>query len=129
MVFSIWATEHMHKGYLNMRGHGKPLIAGQLWSQDFRAKLLCNVGFRLERLPELIEPQPEFERFPCTCIPFPPEKPSQVPHRFRWNRIGLFVNVLQIPLRQSQGDCIFQPRVGPIRRGTTLGSRIRVPQP
>jgi hypothetical protein len=28
----------------------------------FAAKLFCNVEFWLERLPKLIEPQPEFER-------------------------------------------------------------------
>jgi hypothetical protein len=30
------------------------LRKSQLWSEDFTAKLFCNVEFRLERLPELI---------------------------------------------------------------------------
>ena len=40
----------------------KFLRKSQLWSQDFTAKLFCNVEFWLERLPKLIEPQREFER-------------------------------------------------------------------
>jgi hypothetical protein len=40
----------------------KFLRKSQLWSEDFTAKLFCNVEFWLERLPKLIEPQPEFER-------------------------------------------------------------------
>jgi hypothetical protein len=40
----------------------KYLRKSQLWSRDFTAKLFCNVEFWLERLPKLIEPQPEFER-------------------------------------------------------------------
>ncbi|MGA2556675.1 MAG: hypothetical protein ABSG04_10435 [Verrucomicrobiota bacterium] len=30
----------------------------QLWSEDFTAKLVCNVEFWMERPPKLIEPQP-----------------------------------------------------------------------
>jgi hypothetical protein len=40
----------------------KFLRKSQLWSQDFTAKLFCNVEFWHERLPKLIEPQPEFAR-------------------------------------------------------------------
>jgi hypothetical protein len=40
----------------------KFLRKSQLWSQDFTAKLFCNVEFWIERLSKLIEPQPEFER-------------------------------------------------------------------
>ncbi len=40
----------------------KFLRKSQLWSEDFTAKLFCNVEFWLERLPKLIEPQQEFER-------------------------------------------------------------------
>jgi hypothetical protein len=40
----------------------KYLRKSQLWSEDFTAKLFCNVEFWLERLPKLIEPHPEFER-------------------------------------------------------------------
>ena len=40
----------------------KCLRKSQLWSQDFTAKLFCNVEFWLERLPKLIEPDLEFER-------------------------------------------------------------------
>jgi hypothetical protein len=36
--------------------------ARQPWSEDFTAKLFCNIEFWLERLPKLNEPQPEFER-------------------------------------------------------------------
>jgi hypothetical protein len=43
----------------------KYLRKSQLWSEDFTAKLFCNVEFWLERLPKLIEPQPEFE--PAAC--------------------------------------------------------------
>ena len=32
----------------------KYLRKSQLWSEDFTAKLFCNVQFRLERLPKLI---------------------------------------------------------------------------
>jgi hypothetical protein len=38
----------------------KYLRKSQLWSEDFTAKLFCNVEFWLERLPKLIEPQPAF---------------------------------------------------------------------
>ncbi len=34
----------------------------QLWSQDFTAKLFCNVEFWVERLAKLIEPQAEFRK-------------------------------------------------------------------
>ncbi len=37
----------------------KYLRKSQLWSEDFTAKLFCNVEFWLERLPNLIEPRPE----------------------------------------------------------------------
>jgi hypothetical protein len=37
----------------------KFLRKSQLWSQEFTAKLFCNVEFWIERLPKLIEPQPE----------------------------------------------------------------------
>ena len=37
-------------------------FASQLWSEDFTAKLFCNVEFWIERLPQLIKPQPEFEQ-------------------------------------------------------------------
>jgi hypothetical protein len=40
----------------------KFLRKSQLWSQEFTAKLFCNVEFWLERLPKLIEPQPRFGR-------------------------------------------------------------------
>jgi len=40
----------------------KYLRKSQLWSRDFTAKLVCNVEFWIERLPKLIEHQPEFER-------------------------------------------------------------------
>ena len=40
----------------------KFLRKSQLWSQDFTAKLFCNVEFWIERLPKLIECQPEFDR-------------------------------------------------------------------
>ena len=40
----------------------KFLRKSQLWSEDFTAKLFCNVEFWLERLPKLTEPQPDFER-------------------------------------------------------------------
>jgi hypothetical protein len=40
----------------------KFLRKSQLWSYGFTAKLFCNVEFWLERLPKLIETQPEFER-------------------------------------------------------------------
>jgi hypothetical protein len=40
----------------------KYLRKSQLLSEDFTAKLFCNVEFWLERLPKLIEPQPEFGR-------------------------------------------------------------------
>jgi len=40
----------------------KFLRKSQLWSKDFTAKLFCNVEFWIERLPKLIEHQPEFER-------------------------------------------------------------------
>jgi hypothetical protein len=36
------------------RGKRKFLRKSQLWSQDFTAKLFCNVEFWLERLPKLI---------------------------------------------------------------------------
>ena len=35
----------------------KFLRKSQLWSQDFTAKLFCNVEFWIERLPKLIEPK------------------------------------------------------------------------
>jgi hypothetical protein len=38
------------------------LRKSQLWSEDFTAKLFCNVEFWLERLPKLIEPHPESKR-------------------------------------------------------------------
>jgi hypothetical protein len=38
------------------------LRRSQLWSEDFTAKLFCNVEFWLERLPILIERQSGFER-------------------------------------------------------------------
>jgi hypothetical protein len=37
----------------------KFLRESQLWSQDFTAKLFCNVEFWVERLPKLIEALPE----------------------------------------------------------------------
>jgi hypothetical protein len=37
-------------------------FARQLWSEEFTAKLFCNVEFWLERLPKLIEALPEFYR-------------------------------------------------------------------
>jgi hypothetical protein len=37
-------------------------LASPLWSENFTAKLFCDVEFWLERLPKLIEAQPEFER-------------------------------------------------------------------
>jgi hypothetical protein len=40
----------------------KFLRKSQLWSQDFTAKLFCNVEFWLERLSKLIGPQPESKR-------------------------------------------------------------------
>ena len=40
----------------------KLLRKDQSWSEDFTAKLFCNVEFCLERQPILIEPQQEFER-------------------------------------------------------------------
>jgi hypothetical protein len=40
----------------------KYLRKSQLWSEDFTAKLFCNVEFWIERLPKLIERQPEFKR-------------------------------------------------------------------
>jgi hypothetical protein len=40
----------------------KYLRKSQLWSEDFTAKLFCNVEFWFERLPKLIEAQPEFGR-------------------------------------------------------------------
>jgi len=45
----------------------KFLRKSQLWSEDFTAKLFCNVEFWLERLPQLIEPQPVYER-PLTVV-------------------------------------------------------------
>jgi len=39
----------------------KYLRKSQLWSEDFTAKLFCNVEFWLERLPKLIEFAPKFE--------------------------------------------------------------------
>jgi hypothetical protein len=44
------------------REKGKYLRKSQLWSEDFTAKLFCNVEFWIERLPKLIELQSEFER-------------------------------------------------------------------
>jgi len=44
----------------------KYMRKSQLWSDDFTAKLFCNVEFWLERLPKLIEHQPEFERSVAT---------------------------------------------------------------
>jgi hypothetical protein len=41
---------------------GKYLRKSQLWSEDFTAKLFCNVEFWMERLPKLIEPQLESDR-------------------------------------------------------------------
>ena len=38
----------------------KYLRKSQLWSEDFTAKLFCNVEFWLERLPRLIAPEPGF---------------------------------------------------------------------
>jgi hypothetical protein len=40
----------------------KYLRKSQLWAEDFTAKLFCNVEFWLERLPKLIEHQPEFKQ-------------------------------------------------------------------
>ena len=40
----------------------KFLRKSQLWSQDFTAKLFCDVEFWIDRLPKLIEAQSEFER-------------------------------------------------------------------
>ena len=40
----------------------KYLRKSQLWSEDFTAKLFCNVDFWIERLPKLIESQAELER-------------------------------------------------------------------
>jgi hypothetical protein len=40
----------------------KFLRKSQLWSEDFTAKLFCNVEFWLERLPKSVELAPEFER-------------------------------------------------------------------
>ena len=31
-----------------------PVLKSQLWSEDFTAKLFCNVEFWLERLPKLV---------------------------------------------------------------------------
>jgi hypothetical protein len=36
------------------------LRKSQLWSEDFTAKLFCNVEFWIERLPKLTEVQPGF---------------------------------------------------------------------
>ena len=36
----------------------KCLRKSQLWSQEFTAKLFCNVEFWMERLAKLIEPRP-----------------------------------------------------------------------
>jgi hypothetical protein len=38
----------------------KFLRKSQLWSEDFTAKLFCNVEFWLESLPKMIGPQPAF---------------------------------------------------------------------
>jgi hypothetical protein len=38
----------------------KYLRKSQLWSEDFTAKLFCNVEFWLERLPKLIGPSESF---------------------------------------------------------------------
>ena len=38
----------------------KYLRKSQLWSEDFTAKLFCNVEFWIERLPKLTEVQPGF---------------------------------------------------------------------
>jgi hypothetical protein len=35
-------------------------LASPRWSEDFTAKLFCNVEFWIERLAKLIQPQPEF---------------------------------------------------------------------
>ena len=40
----------------------KFLRKSQLWSEDFTAKLFCNVEFWFERMPKLIEFQPKFVR-------------------------------------------------------------------
>jgi len=40
----------------------KSLLKSQLWSEDFTAKLFCNVEFWMERLPKLIAPHSEFNR-------------------------------------------------------------------
>jgi len=40
----------------------KYLRKSQLWSEDFTAKLFCNIEFWHERLPKLIEARREFER-------------------------------------------------------------------
>jgi hypothetical protein len=40
----------------------KFLRKSHLWPEDFTAKLFCNVEFWIERLPKLIEHQPEFKR-------------------------------------------------------------------
>ena len=40
----------------------KYMRKSQLWSQEFTAKLFGNIEFWLERLPQLIEPEPELER-------------------------------------------------------------------
>jgi hypothetical protein len=36
---------------------------------------------------------------------------------FQWNKNGLFLDVLLLPVLQSRRDWIIQPRVGPIREG------------
>ena len=51
---TVWRTRPPEKR--------KFLRKSQLWSEDFTAKLFCNVEFWLERLPKLIEHQPEFQR-------------------------------------------------------------------
>jgi hypothetical protein len=53
----------------------KYLRKSQLWSQDFTPKLFCDVEFWLERLPQLIEAHPEFERPVAAArslLPWPP---------------------------------------------------------
>jgi hypothetical protein len=39
----------------------KYLRKSQPWSEDFTAKLFCNVEFRRERLPKVIGPDAEFD--------------------------------------------------------------------
>jgi hypothetical protein len=58
---SPWATKENQQPAKRSEKR-KFLRKSQLRSQDFAVKLFCNVEFRLERLPKLSEPQPEFER-------------------------------------------------------------------